>query len=91
MPSLRFRKALLLLSTFLLFPMFLLAQAYFGTVSGEITDSSGAVVPGVKLTLTDVQKGFTFHTSSGNDGRYLFRSIPPGLYRVTTDAAGFDK
>src|SRR4051812_10718718 len=80
-----------LLLVFLVIPAVVLAQAYFGTVSGEVTDTSGAVVPGVKVELTDVQKGFTFHTTSTTDGRYLFRSIPPGVYRVSTDAPGFEK
>ena len=44
----------------LAFPALLLSQAYFGTVAGLVTDPSGAVVPGVKMTLTDVEKGYTF-------------------------------
>lgn len=67
------------------------AQSYFGTVSGVLTDTSGAVVPGVKLVLTDQQKGFTFHTTSDSQGRYLFRSIPPGVYTVAAEAPGFEK
>src|SRR5215469_18025175 len=64
----------------LLLPAALVAQGYFGTVSGVLTDTSGAVVQGAKVTLTDEQKGFTFNTTSDNEGRYLFVSMPPGLY-----------
>ena len=53
-------------------------QAYFGTVSGELTDATSAVVTGAKVILTDQEKGFSFQTISDNSGRYLFRSIPPG-------------
>ena len=67
----------------------LFAQAYFGTVSGELTDSSGALVTNAKVTLTDQQKGFTFTTTSDASGRYLFRSIPPGTYIVAAEAKGF--
>ena len=69
----------------------LFGQAYFGTVSGELKDSTGAVVTGAKVVLMDQQKGFHFETISDNTGRYLFRSIPPGVYVVAVQAAGFGK
>jgi len=69
----------------------LFGQAYFGTVSGELTDATGAVVTGAKVVLTDQQKGFHFDTISDSSGRYLFRSIPPGLYVVNVQASGFGK
>ena len=69
----------------------LFGQAYFGTVSGELTDGTGAVVTGAKVVLTDQQKGFHFETISDNGGRYLFRSIPPGVYVVSVQASGFGK
>jgi hypothetical protein len=72
-------------------PVALFGQGYFGTVSGEITDSSGAVVPGVKITLADQQKGYRFVSSSDNVGRYLFTSVPPGLYSVSAEMPGFEK
>lgn len=67
------------------------AQAYFGTVSGVLSDPSGAVLPGAKLILTDQNKGYVFNETSDQTGRYLFRSIPPGIYSVTAEIAGFDK
>ena len=66
-------------------------QAYFGTVSGELTDATSAVVTGAKVILTDQEKGFSFQTISDNSGRYLFRSIPPGVYVVAVEAQGFGK
>ena len=69
----------------------LLGQAYFGTVSGALTDATGAVITGAKVTLTDQQKGFRFQTISESGGRYLFRSVSPGLYVVTVEASGFAK
>ncbi|MGB6305177.1 MAG: hypothetical protein WBF45_15635, partial [Acidobacteriaceae bacterium] len=42
------------------FPALLLSQAYFGTVAGLVMDPAGAVIPGVKMTLKDVEKGYTF-------------------------------
>ena len=81
----------LLLVVVLMLPAAVFGQAYFGTVSGELTDATGAVVQGAKVVLTDQQKGFMFYTTSDSSGRYLFRSIPPGLYMVSVEAQGFGK
>lgn len=81
----------LLLILTLAVPAMLHAQAYFGTVSGVLTDATGAVVQGAKITLTDQQKGYTFNATSDNEGRYLLRSVPPGVYSVTAEAKGFEK
>jgi hypothetical protein len=72
-------------------PAVLLAQGYFGTISGILTDSSGALVQGARVTLLDEQKGFLFNATSDSSGRYLFASIPPGLYTVTAEMSGFEK
>ncbi|MGB7437280.1 MAG: carboxypeptidase-like regulatory domain-containing protein, partial [Candidatus Acidiferrum sp.] len=81
----------LLLAVLVLLPVMLCAQGYFGTVSGELTDQSGAVVAGAKVVLTDQAKGFTFTTTSDSVGRYIFTSIPPAVYSVTVEVQGFEK
>ncbi len=81
----------LLITTALLLPAHVWAQAYFGTVSGELTDASGAVVQGATVMLSDEEKGFNFVTTSDSSGRYLFRSVAPGTYSVTVEAKGFAK
>lgn len=80
-----------LLAILLILPVALLSQAYFGTVSGEITDPTGAVVPGAKVLLTDQTKGFVFNAKTDSSGRYLFPAIPPGVYTVTVEMEGFQK
>jgi len=75
----------------LCFPSILLAQGYFGTVSGELTDPSGAVVPGAKVVITDEAKGFAFTATSDSAGRYLLTSVPPGVYTLTVTVEGFQK
>ena len=75
----------------LVLPAVLLAQSYFGTVSGMLADTTGAVVEGANVVLADQQKGYTFKTTSDSSGRYLFRSVPPGVYTVSVDAKGFGK
>ena len=88
-----FRHAVVLtiLAALALAPVALVAQGYFGTVSGELTDATGAMVQGAKLFSPDQQKGFTFSTTSDSNGRYLFRSIPPGVYVVSAETRGFEK
>ena len=83
--------ATLVIAISLALPALLLGQAYFGTVSGVLTDSSGAVLAHANVVLTDQQKGFTFSTTSDGTGAYLFRSVPPGVYSVTAEMQGFEK
>ena len=81
----------LLIASLLLSPGLLFAQGYFGTVTGVLTDSSGAVLAHANVVLADQQKGFTFKTTSDDNGSYLFRAVPPGLYSVTAEMSGFEK
>ena len=81
----------LLLALLLAIPATGLGQGYFGTVTGVLTDPTGAVIPDVKVTLTDQEKGYAFNTTSDGAGRFLYRSIPPGVYSVTAEATGFEK
>lgn len=65
------------------------AQLYTGTVTGVVTDTSGAVVHGAQVQLVDEQKGFIFRATSDASGSYLFRSVPPGSYRLSVVVPGF--
>jgi Carboxypeptidase regulatory-like domain len=72
-------------------PILLFGQGYFGTLSGIITDPSGAIVPGATVTLVDQQKGYKFNATTDNSGRYVFSTIPPGLYTASAEVQGFEK
>lgn len=65
------------------------AQLYSGTVTGIVSDPTGAVVPGAKVTLTDQNKGYAFAATTEVTGRYLIRSVPPGTYKIRVEAKGF--
>jgi hypothetical protein len=67
------------------------AQLYTGSVTGVVKDSSGATIPAVKITLVDQGKGYSFTATTDNTGRYLLRSIPPGTYTITAEAANFER
>ncbi len=73
----------------LLIPAVLWAQVYSGSLTGVVTDPSGALVTSVKIILTDVNKGFTYTAQTDDTGRYLLRSLPPGTYKLAATAPGF--
>jgi hypothetical protein len=64
-------------------------QLYSGSVTGLVTDSSSAVLPGAHVALADQDKGTSFTSVTDGSGRYLFRGVPPATYRLTTSAQGF--
>lgn len=69
-----------------------LAQETTGTINGTVKDTTGAVVKGATITITDEGKNVVVRTAqTGDDGDYSAPSLPVGVYRVTVEAAGFKK
>jgi hypothetical protein len=66
------------------------AQERTGTVSGTLTDPSGGVLPGVTVTLTNVQTGRTTVVQTDGSGKYL-ANVDPGRYRVDFELSGFSR
>ena len=60
-----------------------------GTVSGTVVDGSGQVVPGATVTLTNEATGDSRATTSGAEGAFTFRAVPPGSYTVKIELTGF--
>lgn len=58
-----------------------------GSLHGEVSDPSGAVIPGAQIVAQEGSESFT--TKSGRDGAYTFRSLAPGSYTVIATARGF--
>lgn len=59
-------------------------------IEGKAVDASGAVLPGVTVTLAgDTVQGGRLVTVSGSDGRYRFSALPLGVYNLTFELAGF--
>jgi hypothetical protein len=66
------------------------AYAQFSSnVTGVVADTSGGVVPGVTIVLTDRNTQVTTTTTSGTQGEYRFVSLAPGSYDITASARGF--
>src|SRR5437868_4699836 len=64
-------------------------QTSRGTVSGTITDPSGAVIAGATITLTNTQTTVARTTTTNNEGFYRFDAVDLGNYTLTTAATGF--
>jgi hypothetical protein len=58
---------------------------------GTIKDTSGAVVPGVTVALTNEATGVTRSATTGDGGTYIFTSLQPGRYRLFAELPGFRK
>ena len=69
--------------------MHVLGQTTTGLMTGVLTDSSGAVVPGAEVELTNQGTGQERTTTSGNDGIYLVLQLPPGMYDISVRKQGF--
>ena len=62
----------------------------FGTISGTVSDPSGAVVTEATITATQSLSGRIMTTTTGKDGRYVFPSLLPAPYSIAVAAAGFE-
>jgi hypothetical protein len=61
-----------------------------GAINGKVTDTSGAVMPGVAVSISSPSMQGTRTDTTGTDGMYRFSAIPPGEYRVTYELSGFE-
>ncbi|MGC2163550.1 MAG: carboxypeptidase regulatory-like domain-containing protein [Silvibacterium sp.] len=65
------------------------AQTVTGTVTGTITDSSGAVIPGAKVVAHNISTGVDSAATSDSSGLYRIGFLPIGSYQITINAPGF--
>ena len=67
------------------------AQAVTGTLLGNVTDSSGAGVPGANVTVTEVDTNISRSAVSNDAGYFIFTSLQNGTYSVDAELVGFKK
>ena len=72
-------------------PTLAIAQAVTGTLLGNITDSSGAAVPGATVTAIETQTNINRTAVSNETGHYIFSSLKNGTYTVEAEVQGFRK
>lgn len=74
----------------LLLPAALTAQSGSSTISGLIKDASGAAIPGVAVTVRNVETGVAFDAVTNEEGAYRVGALLPGSYRVEATLDGFE-
>src|SRR5262245_31760917 len=67
----------------------LVGQTFRGTILGTVTDPSGALVSGAKVTVKNVATGLERSTQTSPDGSYSLPELPIGTYTVTITQTGF--
>jgi hypothetical protein len=65
------------------------AQGGLATINGQVTDASGAAVPGAAVTAKDLDRGTTWPTQTNSEGYYSLPSLPIGNYDVQVEVKGF--
>ena len=62
---------------------------YSAAISGTVIDPSGAAVSGAKVTVSSPERGITHDYTTESNGFYLFSQLPPGVYNLDVEVAGF--
>ncbi len=75
----------------LIVPANLSAQANRGNIQGQVQDIQTAILPGARITLTDVATSLTLETTSGQSGEFSFLNLSAGTYTLSCEVKGFRK
>ena len=70
-------------------PLYAQAQSNTADISGLVKDQTGGVLPGVTISVTNTETGFTRSAVTGDEGAYRILVIPPGEYEVRAELASF--
>jgi hypothetical protein len=85
------KRTVLALLSVLFCSCLMFAQTNTTSLTGVVADPSGAVVPGVSISVTNAASGFTQKTQTKSNGEFAFEQIPPGKYEVRVAASGFSE
>lgn len=77
------------LTLLLLLPLSVYAQGATATLSGVVTDQTGAVIPGVNVAVISIAQGFQRTTTTNDEGIFVVPLLPPGNYTVKAEHDGF--
>ena len=69
----------------------LFAQEFRATISGQVTDQTGAVVVGANVVAVSVERSIPYEATTNSAGRYFIQFLLPGTYTVTAEKPGFKK
>jgi Carboxypeptidase regulatory-like domain len=80
-----------LLAVLLSFVFVCAGQVTSGSIAGVVKDSSGALVPNAKVTITSQEQGFSRTLTTGSDGSFFADPLQPGTFTLTIEAQGFKR
>ena len=83
------KKCSFLVAAVLAIPLAMFSQEFRGTISGSVTDPTGAVIASAKVIVTEVQTGTKVDTVSDSAGQYTAPFLAPGDYSIAVKMAGF--
>src|SRR4051794_9536272 len=83
------RRFLIMLPCVIAFCGFALAQSESASLSGRVSDPSGAAIVGADITVTNTETNVFTRTKSNGSGDFGFPTLIPGPYRLTVRAQGF--
>ena len=66
-------------------------QGTSASLTGQVTDNSGAIVPGATVTATNADTGLAQTATTNGEGIYLIAPLPPGHYKLMIEAKGFER
>lgn len=75
----------------LIAPLQLRAQVDSATLTGQITDANGAVIPGARIMALNQATNIATETTTGEDGYYTLTNLRPGLYTLNVEREGFNR
>ena len=87
----RMKTCLIMLMSFVLLSAAAFGQGASASLTGMITDSTDAVIPGAAIVATNVETGVVTRATANNSGVYNFPSLQTGTYTVSADAPGFTR
>src|SRR6266581_4393983 len=79
-----------------MFCLFVLSLAAFaqsdrGTMTGTVSDTTGAVIPGASIVATNIETNARYETISTETGNYTLAQMPAGLYQLSAELPGFKR
>src|SRR5262244_318431 len=84
-------RSVVVVTCLLLLNLAAFAQTDRGTITGAVSDASGAVIPGVTIEAKNAQTGAVYQAGTSETGNYTLAQLPAGTYEVSAGLPGFKK
>lgn len=79
----------LTLTLILLISISAYSQVLYGSLTGNVTDSSGAAITDAKIVVLNVATGVSREVTTDSNGAYMLSAVQPGIYKITISAPKF--